>query len=280
MISIVALPLAMRLSILPLFFLALPIAAQDRSDLFDKAPPAVDQALRTRISTFFQLHTEGKFRAADALVAEDSKDNFFAAQKTRYKAFEIGKITYSDNFTKAIAVVSCNSEWTFHGMRAPVVIPVTSYWKIENGDWFWYTPPPGPVQTPFGSMKYEDDAGKVPPIPANPGALAPGILGQVKASRRQVDLPSGKAAHEEVRIDNGMPGHIKLELDCKPFEGLTVSLDKTDLGAHEFATLTVDFDPVITSMKPPVLARILVSPTGQIIPVRIEFAAATPAKPN
>ncbi len=270
----------MRLSIISLIFLAFPLAAQDHSDLFDKAPPEVDQALRARIHTFFQLHTEGKFRAADDLVAEDSKDNFFAAQKTRYKAFEVGKITYSDNFTKALAVVSCNSDWTFHGMRVPVVIPVTSYWKLEKGDWFWYTPPPGPVQTPFGSMNYEDQSGKAPPIPTNPGALAPGILGQVKASRKQVELPSDKAAHEEVQIENGMPGHIKLELECKVFEGLKVSLDKLDLGAREHATLTVDFDPIIRSMKPPVLARILVSPTGQVIPVRIEFAAAAPSNPN
>ncbi len=270
----------MRLSILPLVCLCIPIAAQDGGDLFDKAPPEVDAALRARVKTFFQLHTEGKFRAADALVADDSKDNFFAAQKTRYKGFEIGKISYTENFTKATAVVACNSEWAFQGMRVPVVIPITSYWKIEKGDWYWYTPPPGPVQTAFGTMHYDDPSAKTPVIPANPGALASGILGQVRASRRQVDLPSDKAAHEEVQIENGMPGHIHLELECKAFEGLKVSLDKTDLDAHGHATLTVDFDPVIRSMKPPVLARILISPTGQVIPVRIEFAAATPVKPN
>ncbi len=270
----------MRLSILSLVFLCVPIVAQEGSDLFDKAPPEVDQALRARVKTFFQLHTEGKFRAADDLVAEDSKDNFFAAQKTRYKAFEIGKITYSDNFTKAIAVVACNSEWAFQGMRVPVVIPITSYWKIEKGDWFWYTPPPGPVQTAFGTMHYGDPSAKAPVLPANPAALATGILGQVRASRSQVELPSDKPAHEEVQIDNGMPGHIHLELDCKTFEGLKVSLDKTDLDAHGHATLSVDFDPLIPSMKPVVLARIQISPTGQIIPVRIEFAAAAPAKPN
>src|ERR1044071_5965016 len=81
------------------------LSAQAPADLFHKAPPAVDEALRARIAKFYQLHVDSKFRQAEALVAEDSKDFFYSANKPKYLGFEIKQIIYSDDFTKARAVV-------------------------------------------------------------------------------------------------------------------------------------------------------------------------------
>src|SRR5438067_7758827 len=86
-------------------FLVSCLSAQPPADLFHKAPPAVDEALRARISKFFQLHVEGKFRQAESLVAEDSKDFFYSANKPKYLGYEIRDIAYTDDFTKAKAVV-------------------------------------------------------------------------------------------------------------------------------------------------------------------------------
>src|SRR5690348_7261241 len=79
--------------------------AQEATDLFQKAPPAVDEALRARIKEFFQFHVDSKFRQAEALVAEDSKDFFYSANKPKYLGFEIKNIAYNDDFTKAKATV-------------------------------------------------------------------------------------------------------------------------------------------------------------------------------
>ena len=57
--------------------------AQEAGNIFEKAPPEVDEALRARITRFYQAFIDGKFRLADALVADDSKDVFFAAEKRR-----------------------------------------------------------------------------------------------------------------------------------------------------------------------------------------------------
>ena len=43
-------------------------------------PPEVDQALRARISEFYQDHVDGKFRQAEALVAAETKDSFYGAK--------------------------------------------------------------------------------------------------------------------------------------------------------------------------------------------------------
>ena len=58
-------------------FLTALAAAQTATNPFDKAPPNVDDALKTRVTEFYQDHIDGKFRKAEQLVAEDSKDAFY-----------------------------------------------------------------------------------------------------------------------------------------------------------------------------------------------------------
>lgn len=61
----------MRVAFLLLFSVV--TFAQQSDDLFEKAPPNVDEALRARITEFYQYFVDGKFRDADGLVADDSK---------------------------------------------------------------------------------------------------------------------------------------------------------------------------------------------------------------
>src|SRR5271154_2298631 len=80
--------------------------AQNPADLFNRAPADVDQALRARITEFFHYHVSGEPRKAEELVAEDTKDYFYNNNKPHYISFEIGKIDYSDGYTKAKAMVT------------------------------------------------------------------------------------------------------------------------------------------------------------------------------
>ncbi len=59
---------------------------QNSSDLFDKAPPAIDEALRARVNKFYELFIAGKFKDAYSLVADDSQDKFFELSKDQYKS--------------------------------------------------------------------------------------------------------------------------------------------------------------------------------------------------
>jgi len=51
---------------------------------FNRPPADVDQALRARITEFFQFHVTGEYRKAEALVAEDTKDYFYDHNKPKY----------------------------------------------------------------------------------------------------------------------------------------------------------------------------------------------------
>src|SRR6516164_2005091 len=128
--------------------------AQAPADLFNKPPADVDRALRARISEFYQDHVDGKFRQADSLVAEETKDFYFASNKPKYLSFEIQRIDYSEGFTRAKATVLCEQYVMIPGFTdKPMKVPTPSTWKLVDGEWYWYIDPDSLNETPFGKMK-------------------------------------------------------------------------------------------------------------------------------
>lgn len=246
----------------------------------DQAPPEVDKALRARVTQFYQAHVDAKYRVADQVVAEESKDMFFAAPKPQYEGFNIVRINYWPDFTKAEAVVATKGNWFIHGQKVPVTIPLTSSWKIIDGQWFWYVVPVKEYTTPFGQMHKppSPDAPPPPPtgmaaLPGDPKLLAQQILSSVKADQSEVMLSSYEPATAQVRISNGMQGNITLRADIDgAFPGLSLEFDKTTVPAGQLATLTIKCDPKDKSAKPTLTARIYVEPISQVIPVKLMFA--------
>src|SRR5947209_2362825 len=97
---------------------------------FNRPPAAVDEALRARITEFYQLHVKGDFRHAEALVAEDTKDFFYTHNKPKYLSFEISRIDYSENFTRAKVTVLCEQYVMMPGFAdKPLKVPTPSTWK-------------------------------------------------------------------------------------------------------------------------------------------------------
>jgi hypothetical protein len=252
------------------------LLAQEQKVGSAEAPPEVDAALRARIRQFYQAHVDAKYRVADQVVAEDSKDAYFAAAKPKYLGFAIVKVTYSDSFTKAESIVSCEAEWYFHGNKSKVKVPATSLWKLIDGQWYWYVVPVTERQTPFGTMHYNAaNQGPSPsaPIPGDPQVLAQQILASVRADKKVLTLSSYRPSSGEVTITNGMQGSISLRADIDGrFPGLTFSLSKTELKAGETAILKVVCDPEDRVAKPTLTAKIYVEPISQVLPVQLMFS--------
>ena len=246
--------------------------AQAPQDLFQKAPPAVDEALRARITKFFQLHVDGKFRQAEALVADDTKDFFYSANKPKYLGFEIKSIVYSDNFTKAKAVVVAQMVVMAPGfLDKPVPVPLPSRWKVENGDWYWYIDQDELNMTPFGKMKAGSGNGAPSNLPAIPGPEeAARLLNGVKPDREEVELNGKQAGSAEFVIANTMSGHVNLALDEINFQGFTATLDHTDLAAGEKAHVRVDWKPGLYLARA-LEVRVRVQPTNQLLRLRVKF---------
>ena len=260
---------------------------QGFGNLFDKAPPHVDEALRSRITAFYQAHVDGKFRVADQLVHEDSKDVFFEADKTKFRGFKIAGITYEENYTKAKVVVDADMDFYFGGFgKMEVNRPVSSLWKLDQGQWWWYVVPYDRTvgrDSPFGRMK------ETPETPGAPRAdlmanldNAPklaDIKKSVAASKAEVELDSQKPSAESVVISNKFAGPVTLELQVPELPGLEGRLDNYKLAPGEKATLTLVYNPPNKLWRPEVVAKVVAQPTMSEMFIKINFTLPpAPAK--
>lgn len=260
---------------LPLLFVA-SVWAQNPSDLFEKAPPAVDEALRARITEFFQDHVDGKFRQAEALVAEECKDFYYTSNKPQYLSFEINKIYYSDNFTKAKAVVLAKLIIMMPGFAGkPTPVPIPSFWKVVNGQWYWYVDLATLHQTPFGIMKPSTpDAGAAAP-PAPDFSSRPDmrtLMNAVRADKTAVQLDGDTASSERVTISNKLPGNVSLSVARLSTAGLDATLDSTEVKGGGSAVLTISWKPGAQIPPKPVIVEVEVQPTNQAIPIQVTVA--------
>jgi hypothetical protein len=246
--------------------------AQTSGNLLDKAPPDVDEALRERIAKFHQAHVDRKLiRQADQYVAEDTKDFFFESNKPVYLEFQIDKIIYSDNFTKAKAIVNCKMYVPMPGFdKTPVTVPSPSTWKIENGKWVWYVDQKLGRDTPFGRMKPGEGStpgGGLPSISSGPDIQT--LWSSVRVDKRSVQLSASQESSDEVTILNKMPGSISLRLDYSKTPGLEIALDRTDLKSGEQAKLSLRSQPQKKPVAKMAEVRVIVQPTNQMIPIAV-----------
>jgi len=248
--------------------------AQSPTDLFSKAPPDVDQALRDRVSKFFQAHVDGRPRRAEELVAENSKDYFYSMKKSKFLSFEIHKIDYAKDFTDATVVVLVETYMPLMGSTKPMKVPLTSLWKIENGLWCWYITEDIINTTPFGKM------GNAPGAAANPNATLPDLKNlptpqtlaqQVKADKLSVYLKSGQPSSDHVNIENHMSGVVTLALRAPAVPGLEVNVDRTQVPPGGTATVTFQFDPQKGHPKGPARVDIAVEPINSVIHLQATF---------
>jgi hypothetical protein len=260
----------------------------------EQAPPEVDQELRSRVSAFYQNFVDGTPRKAEPFVAEDTKDAFYSAGKNKYQSFKIGKISYSDGFTRAMVVVIPKGEKMIAGQLVVIEFPQNTHWKIENGKWCWYD---NPADTPITPMTL---GGKNPPpatgteeprtagvIPKNGSPEATRAAGMsvleqqtMGLDKASVTFSSDQASSDHVVFTNGADGEVQIALDGPMVRGLTAKLDKTSIPGHGTAVLSLRYDPSDKSApkdvwepKGSILFRIFASPFGRIYPVRVEFTA-------
>jgi len=247
----------------------------------DAAPKEVEEALRARVDQFYQNSVNGKFKQVLTLVAEDSVDHFLQEGASKFDACENVKVTFSADFTTAEVVEKCKGDIKFHGLEQHPTFPVSSRWKIVDGQWFWYWVKPDMVDTPFGPSKYPDEnpASGAPQMP-DARKLADEMYQSVKLDRNSVNLSTSGASEDAIYITNGLHGGISLSLPTSNQPGLKIIADKLDLAAGDKTRIVFKYDvndPAIACMDclkklhGPVMTELRIIPTGQILPVSINF---------
>src|SRR5208337_4156624 len=107
-----------------------------------------------RVIEFFQYHVDGSYRKAMDMVADETKDEYFASGKMRLKSFKLEDIKYSDKFEKATVTTTVTRDWEIRLQNNTVTLPMITTWKLEHGKWVWYHNKQGEWLTPMGPSDY------------------------------------------------------------------------------------------------------------------------------
>jgi len=243
--------------------------------LLSAPPPAVEQALRARITQFNQLRVEHKFRQSEEFVAEESKDYYYESKKADLKAFRIEKIEFAPDFKTAVVTIRGKAE-----VMMPPAVPIlsegqyTDHWKLENGKWCWYLDKSQPLEGPFGRSAPHVFDGSAPPDPTIAKALGTAALmgsnGAIQADRLQIALDPSHPKAEVLNLKNILPGQVSLKLMTES-PALKVSIAKPVLGSTESTEVLVT--PIEGSKDRPAAIVFSAQPINQTISIAITWAA-------
>jgi len=275
---------------IPIAWVAL---AQAPSDLFDKAPPDVDNSLRERVKGFYQCHIDGTYRKAEKFVHEESQETFYQMHKQKYDSCETLRINYSENFTKAVVTQVCKGNWNISGNDLKVSMPISTIWtRTEGGgEWFWRHSPPAQLPTPFGPMDHQAAAktsgaaggtgssGGPPKVtggismPTDIKAAGEMLMKQVTADKSEVKLSSYEPSEDTIVVTNKSGGTVRAKYE---FEGVVpgfkAEFDKSEIPPGHQATLKFTMNPKDRVAKPTLQTRILIEPLMQQFLVKVTFA--------
>jgi hypothetical protein len=214
-----------------------------------KPPAEVEQALRARVNELYTLLKNHEYRKAEGLIADDTKDYYYAGPKQDVHTFEVLDIEFSDRFSHAKATTKCSEPLVVAGFPPGVItLKIPTLWRFENGNWYLYEDP-AKIASPSGlqgkvqaAVEAGTAAATAPPseapkdmpkeIPKDPAF----VLGKLQVDKPEVTLAAG--ATELITIGNSSNGPMQLELGY-PLKGIEAKLDRTEVGKGEKAVLTL-----------------------------------------
>lgn len=236
------------------------IAATAWAQQASPAAAEAEKALRARAEKFYQLEVAKNFRAAWALVAEDTQDYFFNGGRPDIEGFTIDKIELLEDNKYARMTVKAKAIMRAAAMPSIAIeVPIVSTWKLENGDWFWYVDQSGAVDTPFGKMPIANGAASepTPGLPGIPNVAS--LRNQVSIDRQAVVL-SGETPVQTVVISNHMAGPVTVEVESQAIDGLIVEVDRKQVASQKEAKVSFRAKP---GARPTGKVGIDVEPLGQ-----------------
>jgi hypothetical protein len=254
---------------LTLLLLAAAAAGAQNHSIFRKAPPEVEEKLRARVAEFYSLYLQAKYRAAEALVAEESRDLYYAMSKAPIRSFQLEQITWDDDLKNATVLVACLSA-TPRTAAQGMWVPINGRWRLEKGDWYLVIKPR--ATTPFGPMKF-DDPRNVKPQPFQRPTLEMLRASAFEVVPRKVEFPSAATETEtrRVTVQNNMAGVLTVEVHAPKTPELSVSLADRNILPNKAAIVEISYHPQAGKLAGAKEVRLTLQPVNQEIVIELLF---------
>lgn len=257
-----------------------PLTANDNP--FPKAPAEVEEALRGRVTEFYTHFQQRKYRQAEGLVDEESRDYFYASSKKPILSFELVNMEFGEDFQTAKAFVNVMVMLPMMGPK-PVSFPLTGDWRWIADNWYIHMEgaKPGTIkQGPFGPMRINPDgAAGAGASQGLPTYSADGIKQAMKAMYR-LEPKTLRFAHEPsepitqtVRFINPGPARLSVTAteEIHTLPGLQIEFDRRQIEPGEELPITFTYQAEEKPLEGAIDIIFSVLPLKQIFAVTIEF---------
>jgi len=263
-------------TLLAIFSLTVCGSAQT-GNLFKKAPEGVEEALRARVTEFFNLQMEGKFRAAEGCVCDDTKDYFYGLKKKTPRGFDLDKVEFGEDFATANVLVSIGADIpTINGIMR-MVAPMATQWRLEKDQWCFFAPAKQQttIRTPFGEVSETYKSGNTQPQAMNQSMIRPVTVSDlqkaVSVSADKVIFDATKPAAAEIELTNSLPGTVQVATQGTLPPGVKVKISPEQLKSKEVAKARFEFTPGQSFPDENYAVQFLVEPTRQKFLIKVVF---------
>ena len=252
---------------------------------FQKAPSGVEEALRARVSEYYTFFQESKFRQAEALVTEESRDAFYNMNKSRHMGFSIGGVTFADDVKSARVLVKVMMVMPMLGSR-PIPFPVSTQWRLVDGEWYAHIPVAKPgdiVQTPFGPKKIvERKLAPHTPIETAPRPDLKSVGTMFRIDRDALEFPTSapEPVQESISIENRSRGELTVRPISKPIKGVEMELTPASIPPGEEGVLTFTYQPAVRQLRRQFRVRFVIEPIARRFSVKLKFRDRQAAIPR
>ena len=261
---------------------ACPLVASDNP--FPKAPSEVEEALRSRVTEFYTYFQQRKYRKAEALIDEESRDYFYESSKKPILGFELSSMEFQDDFRQANVLVNVMIMLPMMGPK-PVPFPLTGTWRWVEDNWYMHMEgnKPGTIkQGPFGPMRIDPDAalsaGAGPPqgLPSlSAEAVRRSLQQMYRVEPTALRFPAGTAEPTTRSVQFINPGPARLSVtateEIHTLPGLRIEFDPRQLEPGEELPISFTYDPGEDRIEGKLTIIFSVLPLKQIFGVTLEF---------
>jgi len=246
------------------------VALAQNPSIFHKAPPEVEEKLRARVIQFYTLYLQGKFRLAEALVAEEGRDLYYTMQKAPIRTFQLEQITWDDDFKNATVLVACLSA-TPRTAAEGLWVPINGRWRLDNGEWYMVIKPRS-TTTPFGTMKF-DDPRNFKPQPFQRPTLEMLKANAFQVAPQKLEFPANatESVTRRATIQNNMAGVLTVLVQDPKLPGLSVVLADRNVLPNTGATLEITYSPEVAKITGTREVRLSLQPVNQEVVIQLQF---------
>ncbi|MEZ5363090.1 MAG: hypothetical protein R2748_12305 [Bryobacterales bacterium] len=259
-------------------------AAAFAQDLARKAPPEIDDALKTRVSQFYQHFQRGEFRQAEGFLDEESKDLFYNSKKNRILDFNIQNVDYGGDFRSANVLVVCKTIIAMLGSE-PVNMPLNSDWRYNEGEWRMHLtehkrPEGADASSPFGPMSFSQDVaapgsafqGQQGPAMARPTVESLASMYRISTDTLTFPKASQDPVSRSMTVKSASVGRLTVEKKTGPIAGIEVEIEGADIEPGGEATIKFTYDPAKAEhVSGRVRVDFMVMPISQSFQVFLDF---------